>query len=747
MVKVKGMKLKEYMQEVDRLTAETGHYAGLKELKHWQSDPLKFNRLAAKLYHACASALQTAKIIAASPAAREMGEMLVCIATPEGKPVATSLGLVPHVGLQEYQIRWLIENDYEDNPGIREGDIFCNNDPRCGCAHPADCNTFIPIFYQDELIAWAASINHILDVGAPIAGGVPLYAPDTTFDGFLYPTLKAGENFQYFQWFDLFWKRRTRVPSFNILDERARGAGCMLLRNRLLDIIEEFGLDYVKESMLELVELARREVQDKIKTLFVPGRYRIVNFRPIFYKGIWDKMFPQSAKNWLIQVLVDVFIKPEGKIYLDFDGSSSWDWNHAVGSEHLLKAVQILSLAFYFPFATGLNGGLLMNVDLHTSEGSIFRGLQEHPLTSASLPWMPALLVMGYISRAYVQALFSAGYLEECVLAETMAGIPQGGGILPDGTHWAWSDFEHMGSSGTSACAYRDGFVQAYQLITPITDFGTVEDWEYVMPPCFYLGRTLIPNEFGHGKFRSSNLCQATWVVLDPGKYMTLSGLANPPSLLPLPANGGMCGGYPYSGNYIAIAKGTNIRELIDKGLPLPRHFLEVLEFARQGRLRVRDVVVVKTGDLDNIVLEDGDIFSFGGGTGSGWGDPLERFPELIEDDLNKGYMTPEVAEAIYGVVVYRQGERFLLDREASLEKRERWRELRKKKAIPVKDWWKEERERVRRGDFREEVREMYRDCLRYKAFREEFNQFWQLPEDFQLEGREGKGHREEGGQ
>lgn len=730
MALINGKGLKEYLREIDQLTQESGSYAGLTTLRLWQEDPLKFNRFAAKLYHACSSALQTAKIIAASPAAREMGEMLVCIATPDGKPVATSLGLVPHVGLQESQIRWVIENNYEENPGIRDGDIFCNNDPRCGCAHPADCNTFIPIFYQDELIAWSASINHILDVGAPIAGGVPLYAPDTTFDGFLYPTLKAGENFQYFQWFDLMWKRRTRVPAFNILDERARGSGCILLRNRLLEMVEEFGIDYVKEGMSELVELARREVRERIKTLFVPGKYRVVNFKPIFYKGIWDNMFPQSAKNWLIHAFMTIFLKPEGKIYLEFDGSSSWDWNHAVGSEHLLRAVQILSLAFYFPFSTGLNGGLLMNIDLHTSPGSIFRGIEEHPLTSASLPWMPALLVMGYVCRAYVQSLFSAGYLEECVLAETMAGIPQGGGILSDGTHWAWSDFEHMGSSGVSACAYRDGFIQAYQLISPITDFGTVEDWEYVMPPCFYLGRALLPDEFGHGKFRSSNMCQATWAVLDPGRSMTVSGLANPNALLPIPANGGMCGGYPFSGNYIAIARNTNIRELIENQLPLPRHFVDVLQFVKEGKLKVGEILISKT-DLNMTNLGDGDIFSFGGGTGSGWGDPLERFVELIEKDLRQGYMTPESAAGIYGAAVVRSDGTVKVDVKATEERRKEVREERKKKGIPVEEWWKKEREQILQGDSQEEVREMYKDCLKYQTFREEFLGFWQLPEQF----------------
>ena len=35
-------------------------------------------------------------------------------------------------------------------------------------------------------------------------------------------------------------------------------------------------------------------------------------------------------------------------------------------------------------------------------------------------------------------------------------------------------------------------------------------------------------------------------------------------------------------------------------------------------------------------------------GTGAGWGDPLERDIDLIEDDLKNGYITREQADKYY---------------------------------------------------------------------------------------------------
>ena len=77
---------------------------------------------------------------------RELGELCFALYTPEGDSVALSTGIIVHVHTMSDAIKCMVRNDYEDNPGIRPGDIFANNDPMIGDVHNADVQTFVPIF-------------------------------------------------------------------------------------------------------------------------------------------------------------------------------------------------------------------------------------------------------------------------------------------------------------------------------------------------------------------------------------------------------------------------------------------------------------------------------------------------------------------------------------------------------------------------------------------------------------------------
>ena len=50
--------------------------------------------------------------------------------------------------------------------------------------------------------------------------------------------------------------------------------------------------------------------------------------------------------------------------------------------------------------------------------------------------------------------------------------------------------------------------------------------------------------------------------------------------------------------------------------------------------------------------LQPGDVVTMDAAGGGGYGDPLERDPDLIAADVLDGYVSVESAEAIYGVVI-----------------------------------------------------------------------------------------------
>jgi len=50
--------------------------------------------------------------------------------------------------------------------------------------------------------------------------------------------------------------------------------------------------------------------------------------------------------------------------------------------------------------------------------------------------------------------------------------------------------------------------------------------------------------------------------------------------------------------------------------------------------------------------LKKGDTYGIRSSGGGGWGDPLERDPTAVLDDVRNGYVSPEAAEQVYRVVI-----------------------------------------------------------------------------------------------
>ena len=119
-----GQRLDEMLLESERLFAQTGHYAGLERLELMESDPIGYEKLFSRIRGGLVSARETALNISASPIVRELGELCFALYSPEGDSLALSTGIIVHVHTMSDAIKWMVRRGYEDNPGIRPGDIF-----------------------------------------------------------------------------------------------------------------------------------------------------------------------------------------------------------------------------------------------------------------------------------------------------------------------------------------------------------------------------------------------------------------------------------------------------------------------------------------------------------------------------------------------------------------------------------------------------------------------------------------------
>jgi N-methylhydantoinase B len=94
--------------------------------------------------------------------------------------------------------------------------------------------------------------------------------------------------------------------------------------------------------------------------------------------------------------------------------------------------------------------------------------------------------------------------------------------------------------------------------------------------------------------------------------------------------------------------------------------------------------VIFKQGEEPRVVrkvaavkLKKGDLVSLRSGGGGGWGDPLDRDPELVRMDVKNEYISIKVAREVYGVIL--DPDTLSIRWEETKKLREEMRRLRKK--------------------------------------------------------------------
>jgi acetone carboxylase gamma subunit len=103
-----------------------------------------------------------------------------------------------------------------------------------------------------------------------------------------------------------------------------------------------------------------------------------------------------------------------------------------------------------------------------------------------------------------------------------------------------------------------------------------------------------------------------------------------------------------------------------------------------------------------------------------------------VARDVAEGHLLPRFADSIYGVVLGADG---TADETASESRRERFRAERLRRAVPVREWWAVQRERVIAQEMIEPVRVGLAESMKLSArWAAEFRGFWDLEPDFEID-------------
>ncbi|MDH3211373.1 MAG: hydantoinase B/oxoprolinase family protein [Myxococcales bacterium] len=727
-----ALRLKDRLRANDEAFARTGHLFGLSKLARKESDPGTYEAVWHILSNLCNAAWSVGCKVSSSPIAAEGGDALWALHTPTGEAICISRGITAHPGLLADMIRNFIELGYEDYPGFHQGDIFENNDPHYGGIHAPDFDMGMPLFYRDELVAWASCVSHVSDCGSVTPGSIGFLNPDCYSDGLCIAMEKVGENDAFYPWYEMRIKSRTRTPDWVLGDARGRLAGCLTIREKLTQVIEKYGLDFFRDASQEYVEDSRRYAVGRVKTQTVPGRIRKSQFKDLAMKGKRVLLGKQDI-DCLFNLPMELEIEADAKVRISLRGASGTVPFGQNISPTALKSGLLMGYSHIIGFDMFNSGPKAAWEVEPPPAGSWANPFEKDFSASSGVAWAPAVMWLSSLYEVFGRLFQMRGFVEEMAAGAATTMTAEFAGINQMGVYVAGLTLEQA-CNGSPARGFTDGENSAWCLYTPNADFGNAEIAELYYPILF-LGRNIEPDSAGYGRFRGGLGHTAVWMVHNTPGIEYQCGCAGIRSKTI--ANHGMYGAYPSIPDRPSYAHDTNLRELIAEQKPLVHERGDPENPNIAQVVKARELV---TSAIAPFVtpepLQNYDLIVHPISGAQSMGDPIERDPKAVEDDLNKGWVRARVAEEIHGVVARPNGSSaWFVDEAATEKRRAEIREERKRRAVPFKQWWAQEKQQVAaRENMDPAVLTMWRTSMELSPdYGAELRAFWDLPEDFEF--------------
>ncbi len=480
---------------------------------------------------------------------------------------------------------------------IEEGDIILTNDPyMCNAAvsHLPDWIVLVPIFKDGRHIAWSAMFGHMSDNGGMVPGSIPIKAETIYQEGIRIPPTKLYKKGKLQEDILELILHNVRTTEWNRFDLNALVAACRTAAKRCVEIADRFGDDVFQQTMQIMLD-RNLEAMRAIINMIVPEE-------PQYFEdyvcddGVGKGPYKIACKLWR-----------EGDVAIfDFEGTDP----QAASSINFYMNEEMFKM-FFGSFTINLfdphilfNDGFYELVDVRIPQGSLLK------------PNFPAAL------SGRTHALGR--------IFDVMGGVLGQG--APDAMNAAgFSDSPHLFYSGYD----KNGeWFQLFQIGfggIPGRPVGDGPDGHSLWP-----GFTNVPNEFIEAYF--------------PLRIVRYEPIAD---------SGGS--GLHRGGNGLSVA----YEFLADGEIAVhDERWLTHPWGVRGGDPGMRSTkrLVRKDGSeewlpakCDGIKVQEGDVLYFNTWGGGGWGNPLERDPELVRTDVKRGLVTREGAKR-YGIVIADDG-------------------------------------------------------------------------------------------
>lgn len=142
---------------------------------------------------------------------------------------------------------------------IAPGDVFIANDPYVASGqHLPDIYVIKPIFFDETLVGWATTIAHHADVGGLVPGSNSIGATEIYQEGLRLPFLKLVDRGHENE---VIWRiiaTNVRVPEKVLGDLRAQMAACTVAEREYLDLFRKHGIERMNRYITGLHDYSER---------------------------------------------------------------------------------------------------------------------------------------------------------------------------------------------------------------------------------------------------------------------------------------------------------------------------------------------------------------------------------------------------------------------------------------------------------------------------------------------------------
>ena len=458
--------------------------------------------------------------------------------------------------------------------GYRPGDVYMVNDPYLVGSHTYDVNIFSPVFLDDRLIGFGATKAHWLDIGAKEAGR-PVDTTEIYQEGYRFgPTAVYRAGEPVREVID-YITRNSRLPRSVWGDLHAQIAACRTGERRLVALHERFGTGTVDRAADQI--FAQCEHLDREAVRAIPdGVYRAAAHM-------------DSGGPGLPPVNVCVAVRIEGdQMVIDLDGSSGP--THGPVNSPMPGTLAGARLAYKCLINPNVpvTGGTFRNLSVAAPENTVFNVSEPH----GTIYYYPPLgLMIDLVIRALAEVL-----PDEVVAGQTADPMNVTFvGHREDGSQFVTADATAVGWGASSRADGANGMINYGAGDLKNIPVEVVET-KY---PLMVRRYGLREDSGGTGKHRGGLGIVREYETLADGMKLTLWLERSQ-----VPA-WGLYGGHPGKATTGTLMIGSESETILKTP---PR------------RLPAHSVLVVETG---------------GGG---GYGEPSERDPEAVADDLADGY-------------------------------------------------------------------------------------------------------------